>query len=265
MDAEKAYAVLELDRRIIGVKLVYTKDAFEQEQANELAYPTAYCVAVKHAMNGRALKMTKTCSRCGGGTRALGLAAPTEGFYSGHDGCALGLYASEEIASRVAEQMTLCPPETYGVIIKPLEQFESDPDVVLVVGSSYNVMRIIQGYSYMYGMQPNFNMLGNQAICVECTSYPMMTDQINVSLLCSGTRFLAKWREAEVAVGIPYNKFATVIEGVRLTVNAVEMDKRKKVIKPKLEKLGYDGADIVFDATYYLKLERDKQKKRKED
>jgi uncharacterized protein (DUF169 family) len=107
-------------------------------------------------------------------------------------------------------------------------------------------------------------MLGNQAVCVECTAYPIITNQINISLFCSGTRFLAKWLDTEIAVGIPFDKFANVIEGVRLTVNAVEMNKRKEVIKAKLEKLGYDGSQIIFDYTYYLKLEQDKQKKRRE-
>lgn len=263
-DVEKAYAVLELDRKIIGVKLVHSKAEFEQDNSKELTHPLAYCVAVKHAMKGIGLKLTKEFSGCGGSTRALGLTPPTESFYNGHDGCELGLYGTQEVSACVANQMKFCPPDTYGVIVKPLEQFEEEPDVVLLVGNSYNIMRVIQGYSYVYGMQPNFNMLGNQAICVECTSYPYMTNQINVSLFCSGTRFLAKWQDTEVAVGIPFQKFDNVIEGVRLTVNAVEMNERKKVIKTKLEKLGYDCSQIIYDYTYYLKLEQDKQKKRKE-
>ncbi|AET67436.1 hypothetical protein Desor_1800 [Desulfosporosinus orientis DSM 765] len=261
-DVEKAYAVLDLDRQIVGIKIVKSKAEFEQAQAKELTYPLAYCVAVKLATNGKALKMTKEFSGCRGSTRALGLTPSPESFYNGQDGCALGLYESSELAASVARQMKYCPPDTYGVIIKPLEQFESDPDVVLMVGDSYQIMRVIQGYSYVYGLQPNFNMLGNQAVCVECTSYPLMTNQINVSLFCSGTRFLAKWRHTEVAVGIPYEKFGKVIEGVRLTVNAVEMNERKKVIQAKLAKLGYDGSEIRFNYTYYLKLEQDKQKQK---
>ncbi|TCO74445.1 DUF169 domain-containing protein [Marinisporobacter balticus] len=263
-DVEKAYAVLDLDRQIVGIKIVKSKSEFEQAQAKELTYPLAYCVAVKHAMKGIAVKMTRKLSGCGGSTRALGLIPPTESFYNGQDGCDLGLYQSPKLAASVARQMKYCPPDTYGVIIKPLEQFDTDPDVVLMVGDSYQIMRVIQGYSYIYGMQPNFNMLGNQAICVECTSYPLRTNQINVSLFCSGTRFLAKWRHTEVAVGIPFEKFEKVIEGVRLTVNAVEMNERKQVIQAKLAKLGYDGSEIRFNHTYYLKLEQDKQKQRKE-
>lgn len=261
---EKAYAVLDLNRQIVGIKIVHSKEEFEQVQAKKLTYRLAYCVAVKHATKGMALKMTKEFSGCEGSTRALGLTPPTESFYNGQAGYALGLYKSPEIAASVAKQMRFCPSNTYGVIIKPLEQFEVDPDVVLMVGDSYQIMRIIQGYSYVYGMQPDFNMLGNQAVCMECTSYPLMTNKINVSLFCSGTRFLAKWLPTELAVGIPFEKFGKVIEGVRLTVNAVEMNERKQVIQAKLAKLGYDTSEIKLNYTYYLKLEQEKQRQRKE-
>ena len=261
-DVKKAYALLELERKIVGIKLAKSKEEFERFHAKEVASPLAYCVAVKIAMMGTGIKFTKETSGCGGSTRALGLVSPSSGFYDGSEGCRLGLYETEKIAACVSEKMKLCPADTYGVIVKPLELFEEEPDLVLMVSNSKNVMRIIQGYTYVFGMQPNFNLTGNQAMCVECSSYPLMTDDINISLFCSGTRFLAKWKDTEVAVGMPYHKFSKVIEGVRLTVNAVEMDKRKVEIKEELEKLGYDGNEIIFNHTYYLDLEREKREQK---
>jgi len=264
-DIKKAYALLELERKIVGVKLAKSKEEFQRFEAKEIASPLAYCVAVKIAMMGTAIKFTKEKSGCGGSTRALGLAIPSKGFYDGTEGCKLGLYENEKIAATVSAKMKLCPADTYGVIVKPLDLFEEEPNLVLMVSNSKNVMRIIQGYTYVFGMQPKFNLTGNQAMCVECSSYPLMTDDINISLFCSGTRFLAKWKDTEVAVGMPYHKFSKVIEGVRLTVNAVEMDKRKEEIKQELEKLDYEGNDIIFNHTYYLDLEREKREQKKNE
>ncbi len=261
-DVKKAYALLELERKIVGVKLAKSKEEYQRFEAKEIVSPLSYCVAVKVAMMGNSIKFTKENSGCGGSTRALGLVSPSQGFYDGTEGCKLGLYENEKVAASVSEKMKLCPTDTYGVIVKPLELFEEEPNLVLMVSNSKNVMRIIQGYTYVFGMQPNFNLTGNQAVCVECSSYPLMTDDINISLFCSGTRFLAKWKDTEVAVGMPYNKFSKVVEGVRLTVNAVEMDKRKEDIKKELEKLDYDGNDIMFNHTYYLDLERDKRERK---
>ncbi len=262
-DVEKAYALLKLERRIVGVKLVYSKEEFDKNDAVEVIAPISYCVAVKCATLGHSIKFTAATSGCKGSTRALGLKAPTEKFYDGTDGCNLGLYSSQTIAADVAQKMKICPVGTYGVIVKPIEKFENTPDVVLIISDSRTCMRIIQGYSYFYGIQDSFCLTGNQAVCVEGTVVPIMTQKINISMFCSGTRFLAKWKDTEVIVGVPYEKFSQTIEGIRLTVNAVEMDERKKEIMHKLEPLGYPRDEIKLGTTYYLKLEEEKKKRRR--
>lgn len=264
-DLQKAYALLELERKIVGVKLAKSKEEYQRFEAKEITSPLAYCVAVKSAMMGHAIKFTKENSGFGGSTRALGLVAPSEGFYDGTEGCKLGLYENKKIAAAVSGKMKLCPAETYGIIVKPLELFEEEPNLVLMVSNSKNVMRIIQGYTYVFGMKPNFNLTGNQAVCVECSSYPLMTDDINISLFCSGTRFHAKWKDTEVAVGMPFHIFSKVVEGIRLTVNAVETDQRKIEIIRELEKLNYDGNDIILNHTYYLDLEREKREQKRNE
>lgn len=264
-DVKKAYAVLETERKIVGVKLAQTKEEFDCYNAIEITAPLAYCVCVKSAMNGASLKLTAENSGCYGSTRALGLEKPQEDFYDGSEGCMLGLYRNQSVAASVAKSMALNKTPIYGVIVKPLELFEKDPDIVLIVTDTKNIMRIIQGYTYMYGMQANFNMIGNQAVCVECTTYPMQTDNINISMFCSGTRYLAKWKNTEAMAGIPFKMFSAVCEGVRQTVNAVEMNERKHVIEEKLHGSGFFDMKIIYDRTYYTDLEKQKAKKRKSE
>ena len=177
----------------------------------------------------------------------------------------LGLYLNKSVAKRVAKKMSIINTLIFGVIVKPLELFEKDPDIVLIVSDTKNIMRIIQGYTYMHGMQPHFNMTGNQAVCVECTMYPMQTGRINISMFCSGTRYLAKWKNTEAMAGIPFKKFSSVIEGVRQTVNAVEMNERKHVIEEKLQESGFFDMKIIYDRTYYTELEKQKIKKMKSE
>lgn len=259
----KINALLELERRIVGVKLVRTRDEFEKYSAVEVVNPISYCVAVKSATLGYSLKFTAKMSGCGGSTRALGLCPPTKGYYDGSEGCKLGLYNDLETAAGVSGKMKLCEAGTYGVIIKPLEEFELEPDVVLTVCDTKTAMRMVQGYTYFYGMQNNFCMTGNQAVCVEGTSTPLLTDSINVSMFCSGTRYLAGWKDTEVVVGIVYRKFKTVVDGILKTVNAVEPDDRKVVIQQNLSAIGYES-EITFGNAYYLILEEEKRARRKE-
>ena len=58
----------------------------------------------------------------------------------------------------------------------------------MIAANPFNVMRIVQGYAYHYGMLKNVNMIGNQAICLECTARPYVLKDMNVSVLCIGTR-----------------------------------------------------------------------------
>lgn len=258
-DVDKAYAVLELDRKIVGIKLVKSKEEFNSYQATKLKKPLSYCVAVKSAMTGKCIKLKKDTSGCGGSTVALGLDSPSEDFFNGKSGCKLGLYNNETIAAKVAEEVYILPSETYGVVIGPLEMFHEKPDIAIIVCNTKNMMRIVQGYSYYFGLNPNFRMSGNQAICIECSSTPIITNDINISLLCSGTRFLAKWKEDEVAIGIPIDKFSTIVDGVLQTVNSVEMDDRKKAIEENLLNIGENDFEIVYGKTYYTELEKEKR------
>lgn len=256
---KKLSALIELNRAAVGIKLTHSREEFDQFEAQEVVRPISYCVAVKSATLGHCVKFTASMSGCGGSTRALGLVPPSSGFLNGSEGCRLGLYSTPEIAADVSQKMRLCRTGTYGVVVKPAQLMERPPDVVLVICNTKSAMRIIQGYTYFYGMQDRFCMTGNQAICVEGTAIPIVTGKINVSLFCSGTRYLAGWKDTEVVVGIPFGKLEKTIEGIRLTVNAVEPDNRKMVIREKLNLLGYPETEIVLGDTYYLRLEREKR------
>ena len=82
--------------------------------------------------------------------------------------------------------------------------YDEEPDVVLVVTNSYNGMRIVQGYTHVFGYNTSFKIAGNQAICSECTAFPFESNDINVSLLCSGTRYKAKWGDEEIGNRISF-------------------------------------------------------------
>lgn len=266
----KMNAMLRLERQPVGVKLAYSKEEYDAYEARDLTAPMEYCVAIKSAGLGHCLKFTKENSGCGGSTVALGFQLPADSFYTGHDGCRLGLFQDPAVAAKTTAQMKIIKKPLYGVIVKPLEKYtEGTPDVVIVVASAREIMRVVQGYTCTYGIQPNMCPTGNQAICVECTAYPILTGDLNLSMFCSGTRYLAKWKESEAGVGIPYEKLEGTIEGIRNTVNATEMDDRKEKIIASLNQLGEDTQDIEMGAAYYIglqkaKFERTRNRKREE-
>ena len=106
---------------------------------------------------------------------------------------------------------------TYGVAVVPLKDCEQTPDVVIVMTNAYQSMRMVQGYEYGTGRKPAIDMGAMQGMCSELTISPYLTGEMNVSVLCPSTRMLCKWSENDMAVGIPYELFEQIVEGVEAT------------------------------------------------
>ncbi|KNF09067.1 protein of unknown function DUF169 [Gottschalkia purinilytica] len=247
----KLNSVLEIERKIIGVKFLFEKEDFDNADAKPLINKSPYCVMVKSAMIGVSIKANLEQFGCNGAINALGMAPPDELSRSGRSSLKLGLYQDIVVAKSARNDITFCNHLAYGVMLKPLEKFTEAPDIVIIVTNSYNAMRIIQGYCYIYGTQKNFKIGGNQAICSECTAYPFESNDINVSVLCSGTRFWCAWSKNDFAIGIPYNKFADIVEGVLHTVNATEPLSEKLRIGKNLKDNNITDIYVDYDKSYY--------------
>ena len=262
--AAKAYALLTLDRQIAGIKFAYCAEDFEKIPAKAMSAKVAYCVVVKAAMAGKSVKLSGEFSGCNGSSRALGFAVPTEAFSSGEAFCGFGLYKDRPTSKQVADSMVFCQKPSYGILAQPLEKYVNDPpDVVIITTDAINAMRVLQGYTYSHGSHPDFKMTGNQAICVECTSHPLETNQMNLSMLCSGTRYLANWKPGEIAMGFPYPMFVETVEGILKTADAVELDPAKHRIQENLVSQGFPDPNFRYGHTYYTDLEKEKAMRRK--
>lgn len=264
-DIKKAYAILDLNRKIVGVKLIKDEEEFNTYDAVSVSRPISYCVAVKSATLGHSVKFNKDTSDCGGSTRALGLEKATEDFFDGIDGCNMGLFKDKDIAKNSAMGMKNISNKTYGVLVQPIEKYINgvDPDTVLIISNPREAMRVMQGYTYHYGITKDISISGNQAICLESTANPLMNNTINVSFLCAGTRFLAGWSDNEVAIGMPFTMFSNVVDGIFNTVNTIEMDRRKNEINEELLAGNIKELEIEYGKTYFTEYEKTKREKRK--
>ena len=251
-DVKKAYALLQLERKIVGIKFVYDKESYDAFDAIEPKKPMYYCQAVHAAGAGNKIKLTKETSGCAGSSRALGFTPAQANYYSGEASMPLGLYKKVETSKQVAMNIDIFRTQLYGVIVMPLECFETEPDTVMIFSNTRESMRVLQGYTAVYGYNNHYYMCGNQAICVEATTYPYINDRLNVSMLCAGTRFRAGWKDYEVAMGLPYSKFGGLVEGLMHTVDAIERNPRKYQIETQLKNDGLYEKEFRYGKTYFL-------------
>lgn len=249
-DVAKLYASLDLSRKAVGVKLIKTEAEFQTIDAVFPQKPIRYCQMVKGACAGHSIKANAGSFSCQSGPRVLGINPADEKNAHGENWARLGLYASRELSAQVREGLSYSQNPMYGVLVQPLEKYETAPDVIIVVANPYNLMRITQGYAYSYGMPGNINMLGNQAVCLECSARPFVTQDMNISLLCIGTRHLAGWGKDEMAAGIPSSKFSGVVDGIYQTINIMEDDEGKKRIAKNFAECGI-SFDMKYQYNYY--------------
>lgn len=232
---QKVYAALDLKRRIAGVRLLHTKEEYDLSPARSVRGKTAYCVMVKTAMNGHCLKAELNGFSCLSAARALGMQPPAENWLSGHVYREKGMYRDLGTAKKVVDNTACIRHKVYGAEVMPLEAFQTEPHIVIIITNPYAIMRLIQGYTYAFGTHARYKIIGNQALCSECTAGPFESNEINLSVLCAGTRYIAGWAEDEMALGIPFSKFPPMADGLWETVNIMETDKDKRRIRENLE------------------------------
>lgn len=241
---------LDLDRRPVGVKFFFNKEEFEAFEIPQRDRKVTYCNSVQLASKGESMKLTKANQGCPNGAMALNMKEVPEPIKNGKGRRKANIYKDIEVSKSINDDMEFLEKELFGMVVMPLENYKVEPDVVIVVGESYNIMRIIQGHGYFNGYTDNLRTVGLQAVCQDLTTYPYNTGDINISFLCPGTRLVAGWEPHEMGIGIPFKKWYEIVEGVKETANPFERDKKKEGIVERLEERGMESGRIEFNKNY---------------
>jgi uncharacterized protein (DUF169 family) len=241
---------LDLDRKPVGVKFFFDKAEFDNFDVPQLDRKVTYCNSIQLASKGKVMKLTKENQACPNGAMAIKMKDIPEPMASGKARFNKHIYKDVETSKSISDNMLFFKEEPAGMVAMPLENFTEAPDVVIVVGNTYNVMRIIQGHGYFNGYTNNLRTVGLQAVCQDLTTYVYNTQDINISLLCPGTRLVANWKPNEMGIGIPFKKWYEVVQGVIETTNPFERDNNKKAIIKRLNERGLDASGIILGQNY---------------
>lgn len=252
---KKANCALELERKIVGVRFLFSKEEFDQSGIKEQSGRIPYCKMVAKATQGRGTKANCDNFGCFAGARVLGIVEIDDWYSSGHYYGKCGLYQDYPTAKEVTNNIAKVEHKAYGVEVRPLEDFDIEPHVVIVISNTFNIMRFIQGYTYKYGTYSDYKFIGSQAICAECTAHPYKKNSINVSLLCAGARKRGLNKD-EIAMGVTLKKFIGIVEGLCETITPVELNANKKIIEKKMKKSDISDFDIVYNKNYGTEMHK---------
>jgi uncharacterized protein (DUF169 family) len=175
------------------------------------------CKAFLHARNGEVINLTTSTCSCPGGIWQLGLAEPPKGdldkaqkefLVNGEK-----LYCSITTYYR-ARTLSVTPPLGLAdnIILSPMDKAEFRPDIILFICNAEQACRLVTLDIYNTGIPPRIEMSGST--CHQAVAYPIVTGELNVSLMDYTSRRIRGYNKEELLVSIPYHRFIGIIRSI---------------------------------------------------
>ena len=175
------------------------------------------CDAFLHSRDGKVIDLTASTSACSGGTWHLGLGERPKGeadkalkefLVNGEK-----LYCSIATFHR-AQTLTTSPPLGLAehVVMSPMDKAEFRPDMVLFICNAEQACRLVTLDGYDTGIPPRLEMSGST--CHQAVAYPIISGELNVSLMDYTSRRIRGYTAADLIVSIPYHRFLGVMRSV---------------------------------------------------
>ena len=151
-EIKKLELALGFKREIVGIKFIFIQEEYENIPVKEMEKRNTFCGLTARAMNGELLKAKVDCFTCQGGPEMLGMKTVSNYVKSGKQFATFRLYEDMAVAREVQNELCFVDQKIYGIVVGPLKKME-DADVAMFVCSAWQGMRVIQGYTYHYGME----------------------------------------------------------------------------------------------------------------
>lgn len=175
------------------------------------------CNAFLQARGGKVIDLTASTSACRGGTWHLGLGQRPKG--EGDKALKEFLVKGEKLYCSIAafhRAQSLTAPAPLGlaehVVLSPMERAQFEPDVVLFICNALQGCRLVTLDSYDTGVPPKIEMSGST--CHQAVAYPVVTGELNVSLMDYTSRRLRGYKPGDLLVSIPYHRFHGIMRSL---------------------------------------------------
>ena len=175
------------------------------------------CNAFIQARDGKVIDLTASTSACRGGTWHLGLCEPPKGEED--KDIKEFLVKGEKLFCSIAafhrmQYLTAPPPLGLAehVVLSPLDKAEFEPDLVLFICNALQACRLVTLDGYETGIPPKLEMCGST--CHQAVAYPVVTGELNVSLMDYTSRKIKGYKPEDLLVSIPYHRFHGVMRSL---------------------------------------------------
>lgn len=145
-----------------------------------------------------------------------------------------GRFKDRETAQKaVARMPAIQPPTMQGVFFysSAFTDLDLRPDVAIMIVRPVELTRLIQGYTYLTGERVEAHLGPVRAVNSELIARPYLTDKMNVSSYCLGSRLVAAFEADRMGLGAPFEKFETIVRGVEASKGGYPFEKYPGALK----------------------------------
>lgn len=214
--AEELNDLLGLKGSPIAVKLVKTSEEIPEDY-EKIDEKKRHCEFVQDArLKGLEGYATAEEHLCKGGAGVMGLEELPEIVASGGMYYKLGNFKSPEGAKDTVDAIPKVEDEYYASIYTPLESAKFEPDVVILIITPKQALRVSQAYLNTKGGRISSDYSGIQSVCADAVAAVKERGIPNMTLGCNGSRKFAKIADEEVIIGIPPKNLEDMVEALKV-------------------------------------------------
>ena len=211
--SSKLKTILGLKGSPVAVRLIKERSEIPAG-VPELKEKVRHCEMVQKARNGDVFYSTKEQHACAGGAGALGIMETPEKIKTGEFYYGLGRFKTLEAAKKTMEAVPRTNEHFVASMYAPLEKANYKPDVIIVIGTPKQLLKIAQSNIYENGGRNIVDFSGIQSVCADAVAQPYNTGNMNATFGCDGSRKFAKISDDELVVGIPEPKLKGLVEAL---------------------------------------------------
>jgi len=208
--------ILGLKGSPVAVKLVKTPREIP-ESYKKMDEKKRHCEFVQDArLKGNEGYATSKEHLCKGGAGVMGIEPLPESVATGSMYYKLGNFETAEGALETVDAIPKLEENYYASLYAPLESAEFEPDVVVLILTPKQVLKVSQSYLRKKGGRISSDYSGIQSLCADAVAAVKERGIPNMTLGCNGSRKFAEIADDEVIIGLPPGNLEDIVEALKI-------------------------------------------------
>jgi len=208
--------ILGLKGSPVAVKLVKTPREIP-ESYKKMDEKKRHCEFVQDArLKGNEGYATSKEHLCKGGAGVMGIEPLPESVATGSMYYKLGNFETAEGALETVDAIPKLEENYYASLYAPLESAEFEPDVVVLILTPKQALKVSQSYLRKKGGRISSDYSGIQSLCADAVAAVKERGIPNMTLGCNGSRKFAEIADDEVIIGLPPGNLEDIVEALKI-------------------------------------------------